>query len=282
MPTQGVAPHIDLVPVQPAGSQLPLFYLHVHWIGGAFYLFSLAHELGPDQPLYVINPYRFDGMPVPPSIEEMATAYIEALRTVQPTGPYRFAGFCGGGLIGYEIAQQLRAQGETVDILILIDPMAGPIRTIRMLGSTIRRLGTLLGVGADQQVDWFLRVRYISRTLRRARDEYSEHVDRLLQRWRDEHPRRFFPIPAAEALRQDWMSLFIWAVSGYVPRPYAGTMAYLFAKDNPDGRGLWWGAAVETDTAKIHFIPGTHTTCRTEHLQALARQTQACLRAASQ
>src|SRR5207249_11019988 len=167
----------------PKGSQIPLFYLHVHWIGGAFFLFGLARELGSDLPLYVINPYKFGGLAIPPSIEEMADAYIDAMRTVQPSGPYRLAGFCGGGLLGYEMAQQLRAQGENVDILVLIDPMAGSIRAIRMLGSTIRRLGTILGVNPDRQVNWFLRLRHISRTIRRARDEYTKHVDRLLQRW---------------------------------------------------------------------------------------------------
>src|SRR5437588_10768591 len=52
---------ISLVPVQTGGSKRPFFYLHVHWIGGAFYSFALAHVLGSDQPLYVINPAKFDG-----------------------------------------------------------------------------------------------------------------------------------------------------------------------------------------------------------------------------
>ncbi|MDQ2741198.1 MAG: hypothetical protein M3Z66_02715, partial [Chloroflexota bacterium] len=74
---------VEIVPIQPAGSQPPLFYLHVHFIGGAFYAFALARELGDDQPLYVINPYRFEALPVPPSIEEMAAAYLEGMRAVQ-------------------------------------------------------------------------------------------------------------------------------------------------------------------------------------------------------
>src|SRR5258706_14042436 len=51
---------ISLVPIQTGGSRRPFFYLHVHWIGGAFYSFSLAQVLGSDQPLYVINPAKFD------------------------------------------------------------------------------------------------------------------------------------------------------------------------------------------------------------------------------
>jgi thioesterase domain-containing protein len=270
---------VSLIPVQPGGSRRPLFYLHVHWIGGAFYSFALARTLGADQPLSVIDPYRFDGLRVPPSIEAMAAAYIEAIRAVQPEGPYRLGGFCAGGLLAYEIAQQLRAVGQAVDVLILIDPMAGQIRFLRMLGSVIRRLGAVLRLGPGKQVDWFLRVRYVSRVVRRSRDENTEHVDRLMQQWRDEHPQRVSLIPAADALRQDWMALFVWAVSGYVPHSYPGKMTYLFAQDNPDGRHLWWGTPHETARVEIRVIPGTHETCRTEHLHALADQLSGCLRA---
>jgi len=268
---------ISLVPVQTGGSKRPFFYLHVHWIGGAFYSFSLAQVLGSDQPLYVINPAKFDGMQVPPTIEAMAAAYIKLMRSVQPQGPYLLGGFCAGGLLAYEVAQQLRAAGQAVDLLVLIDPMAGPIRFIRMLGSFIRRIGSLKRLDPGKQLDWFLRVRYVSRILRRSRDENTEHVDRLMRRWQDEHQKRFSLIPAAEALRQDWMAIFVWAVSGYLPRQYPGRMTYFFARENPDSRHLWWGKVAETENVEIHFIPGTHETCRTEHLHDLAKQLSTCL-----
>jgi thioesterase domain-containing protein len=268
---------VTLIPVQTSGSRLPFFYMHVHWIGGAFYSFALAHDLGSDQALYIIDPYKFDGLQVPPTIEGMAAAYIESIRTVQPEGPYRLGGFCAGGLLAYEVAQQLRAEGQDVKLLVLIDPMAGPIRFIRLLGSCIRRTGDLIGLAPGKQLDWFLRVRYLSRILRRSRDENKEHVDRLMWRWRSEHPKRFSPIPAAEALRQDWMAVFVWAVSGYFPRQYAGRITYLFARENPDSRELWWGKAVETEDVEIYTIPGTHETCRTEYLHDLAVQLKTCL-----
>jgi thioesterase domain-containing protein len=268
---------ISLVPVQTGGSKRPFFYLHVHWIGGAFYSFSLAQVLGSDQPLYVINPAKFDGMQVPPTIEAMAAAYIKLMRSVQPQGPYLLGGFCAGGLLAYEVAQQIRAAGQAVDLLVLIDPMAGPIRFIRMLGSFIRRIGSLKRLDPGKQLDWFLRVRYVSRILRRSRDENTEHVDRLMRRWQDEHQKRFSLIPAAEALRQDWMAIFVWAVSGYLPRQYPGRMTYFFARENPDSRHLWWGKVAETENVEIHFIPGTHETCRTEHLHDLAKQLSTCL-----
>ena len=191
--------------------------------------------------------------------------------------PYLLAAFCGAGLIAYEMAQQLRAQGESVNSLLLVDPAAGPIRFIRLLGGAIRRMGGLLRLGEDKQVDWFLRMRYVSRVLRRSYDENTDHVDRLLRHWRDEHPQRFALIPAAAALRQDWMAVFIWAVSGYVPRPYPGRIIYLLASDNPAGRTLWWGAVGDANNVEIHIIPGTNATCRTQHIHSLAERLRACV-----
>lgn len=268
---------VALIPVQTGGSRLPFFYMHVHWIGGAFYSFTLAHNLGPDQPLYIIDPFKFDSLPVPPTIEGIAAAYIKSLRTVQPEGPYLLGGFCAGGLLAYEVAQQLRAEGQEVKLLVLIDPMAGPIRFIRLLGSFIHRTGYLIRLAPAKQLDWFLRIRYLSRILRRSRDENTEHVARLTRRWRDEHPKRFSLIPAAEALRQDWMAVFVWAVSGYIPHQYPGKITYLFARENPDSRKLWWGKVVETENVEIYTIPGTHETCRTEYLHDLVAQLKTCL-----
>jgi thioesterase domain-containing protein len=269
---------ISLVPIQTGGSRRPFFYLHVHWIGGAFYSFSLAQVLGSDQPLYVINPAKFDDAQVPPTIEAMAAAYIKLMRSVQPEGPYLLGGFCAGGLLAYEITQQLRAAGQAVDLLVLIDPMAGPIRLIRLLGGFTRRVGNLLRLSPAKQLDWFLRMRYVSRILRRSKDENTEHVNKLMRRWRDEHPRRFSLIPAAGALRQDWMAIFVWSVSAYLPRQYAGKMTYFFARDNHDSRNLWWGKVAETENVEIYRVPGTHETCRTEYLHDLAQQLSICLR----
>ena len=57
---------VRLVPVQTSGSRRPIFYVHVHIEGGAFYCFTLARDLGSDQPFYALEPYRFDGLRVPP------------------------------------------------------------------------------------------------------------------------------------------------------------------------------------------------------------------------
>ncbi|MEH6592863.1 MAG: amino acid adenylation domain-containing protein [Halioglobus sp.] len=58
------------------------------------------------------------------SIEELAASHISKIRKVQPTGPYRLAGFSLGGLIAFEIAQQLANAGHKIEMLFLLDPTA--------------------------------------------------------------------------------------------------------------------------------------------------------------
>ncbi|HCI82789.1 MAG TPA: hypothetical protein DHW02_24220, partial [Ktedonobacter sp.] len=101
-------PRAPVVAVQANGSRRPFFFLHGDWFGGGFYCLNLARSLDAEQPFYVLEPYNFDGLPIPPTFEEMAAAHIQALRTIQPEGPYLLGGFCNGGLMAYEIARQLR------------------------------------------------------------------------------------------------------------------------------------------------------------------------------
>src|SRR6266567_3208116 len=100
--------------------QRPFFYLHGDYMGGAFYCFTLARGLGAEQPFCALEPYKFNGLRIPPTIKEIAAAHIEALRAIQPKGPYLLGGFCNGGLMAYEMARQLRAAGESLDMLLLI------------------------------------------------------------------------------------------------------------------------------------------------------------------
>src|SRR5438128_3048098 len=112
-----------VVAIQRYGSKQPFFFLHGDWINGAYWCFPLAHEQGSDQPFYALDPFRFDGLPVPPSLETMAAAHLKSLRTVQPEGSYLLGGFCNGALLAYEMARQLHAESQKLDLLVLIDPM---------------------------------------------------------------------------------------------------------------------------------------------------------------
>ena len=109
----------SLVPIQREGSRPPLFCIEV--IGVEFF-----ELMGADQPIYNL---RF-GVGSPsgsilqlPMIEALAAHYIEELRAVQPSGPYFLIGYSWGGLVAYEMAQQLTASGEAVELVALVDTL---------------------------------------------------------------------------------------------------------------------------------------------------------------
>ncbi|MGB9181180.1 MAG: amino acid adenylation domain-containing protein [Pyrinomonadaceae bacterium] len=110
-----------LVAIQPQGSQPPFFC--VHPIGGGVFCYrELAHHLGPDQPFYGLQARDLLPNQEPHSrVEMMAADYLRALRAVQPTGPYRLGGWSLGGVVAFEMAQQLKRQGESIAVLALID-----------------------------------------------------------------------------------------------------------------------------------------------------------------
>jgi len=119
---QGWSPYwSSLVPIQPGGSKPP-FYC-VHGAGGNVLLFrDLARSLGPEYPFFGLQARGLDGSKsYLRKVEEMAIHYLKEIRELQPQGPYYLGGFCMGGQVAYEMAQNLRNQGEKVALLIMID-----------------------------------------------------------------------------------------------------------------------------------------------------------------
>ncbi len=118
--TSGWSP---LVAIQPAGSRPPLFCFH--GAGGNVLIYrDLSRHLGLDQPFYGLQSQGLDGsLPPLTTIEEMAALYVKEIRRAQPHGPYFLGGYCGGGTIAYEAAQQLQADGERVALLAMFDTM---------------------------------------------------------------------------------------------------------------------------------------------------------------
>ena len=130
----------SLVTIQPEGSRLPFFC--VHGVGGNVVGFrDLARHMGSDQPFYALQPQGLDGQrPCLTSIPEMAGRYIKEIRRIQPEGPYRIGGYSFGGLVAYEMAQQLRAQDQEVGLLALFDTYPGKLESRT---SAIRKLRKL-------------------------------------------------------------------------------------------------------------------------------------------
>lgn len=111
----------SLVTIHSGGSRLPLFCAHGQ-SGNVLFYRSLAQYLGPDQPVYGLQPAGLDGRQPPLTrIEDMAASYVRDIQAVQSRGPYFLAGYCMGGSIALEMAQQLLGQGQTVGLVALLD-----------------------------------------------------------------------------------------------------------------------------------------------------------------
>jgi thioesterase domain-containing protein/acyl carrier protein len=110
-----------LVELQSSGSRPPLFFVHPGG-GGVLCYFDLARHLGPDQPVYGLQlPGYYGERSLYTRIEDLAAHYVEAIRAAQPEGPYFLGGWSLGGIIAYEMAQQLTAQGQSVGQVLIFD-----------------------------------------------------------------------------------------------------------------------------------------------------------------
>jgi amino acid adenylation domain-containing protein len=110
-----------LVPLQPVGAGLPLF-LVPELETSALNLMRLIRFMGTGHPIFGLHPRGFDdGLTPRGTLAEAAADYVRAIQAVRPAGPYLLAGICHGGLVAFEMAQQLLAQGQKVRLLALID-----------------------------------------------------------------------------------------------------------------------------------------------------------------
>ena len=109
------------VPIQPKGTQPPLYL--VHGVGGGMRwgYENLARHLGPDQPVYMIECHAARGRAEPDTLEEMAAHYVRELVAFQPEGPYHIGGYCFGGNVAIEMARQLHLRGARVGAVVLIN-----------------------------------------------------------------------------------------------------------------------------------------------------------------
>jgi amino acid adenylation domain-containing protein len=136
----------SVVVLRAGGAKVPLFL--AHGVSGALFRYlHLVRRLDPEQPVYGL---QATAALVPDRrrlhIEDLARRYVDDIVRLQPTGPYRLAGFCFGGVVVIEVAHRLEQLGHTVGVLALFDaipPSAPrPSRTRReaaQLASLVRR-----------------------------------------------------------------------------------------------------------------------------------------------
>lgn len=232
------APSQFVYPLVPEGSGPPVFFSNVDLVLARRGLWTLPC------PLFAISNWaKGSGFVRARSLQDLAKEHLVSIRRIQPTGPYRLAGFSLGGLIAYEMAQQLRAAGERVETLFLVDPMMPrqvdlpgfrmpaddepPLRA--RIARRVRRLAK--GPGAEGWAHWFslwlperLAVtgwfRYVTV------NHYLRHPNAA--------SRLLFP-------RNRWSAFWFAAqrmMKGYVARPFDGPTVVTFCHDGP-GVAVW-------------------------------------------
>ena len=116
----------SIITLQPAGSQPPLFCVHES-TGDVLCYREFARSLGADRPVYGLQGYWADEtLPLYPSIGEMAAHNIRCVKNIQPRGPYYLTGHCFGGVVAFEMAQQLARSNDRVGLLVLLDSPGPP------------------------------------------------------------------------------------------------------------------------------------------------------------
>lgn len=131
-----------VIPLQKAGTGTPVFCVY-----GVFLYAALADQFRGERPVYgVYLPEEFDlaalhdvtkSRSLLASIPNQAAAYIAAIRKVRPAGPYILAGESYGGVVAFEMAQQLRVAGERVELVALLDSHAPGVRHEKSLASRL-------------------------------------------------------------------------------------------------------------------------------------------------
>jgi thioesterase domain-containing protein len=231
----GISAHNGrLVAIQTDGTKRPLFLLQ-----GTL---QIARHLPPDRPFYTCIPHGEDGLPVPATLSEIAADYIREIRELQPQGPYIIGGFSFGGLVAFEIVQQLKSASE-VAMLVMIDPtlpwssrdaLRQPASTERQTPRSLRQKIRLLQRrcrAITNAVKWALCNNLVPIWTRLPKKPYAL--------------RKFYFLEASQRVAQK-----------YAPEPYQGD-AILIQSKKASGWAAGWRNLI-TGTLHVHELPGNH------------------------
>ncbi|MFU8778788.1 MAG: thioesterase domain-containing protein, partial [Roseovarius sp.] len=243
-----------LVPMHrgEGGPKTP-FFLVAGMFGNVLNLRHLAHLLGEDRPFYGLQARGLYGGAAPhDDLTEAAADMIAELRQVQPHGPYLLGGFSGGGITAYEMAQQLRAVGEDVALIVMLDTPLPQRRPLSRRDRLMIQWQELKAGGPLYPLRWAARRIAWEITKRRPKPEAET----------DAHQFHDSAIEAA----------FYRAIAKYHVRPWAGAL-HLFRPplvgkwQVSEGRWIsserayvlpdndWTGSAPQVQVTEV---PGTH------------------------
>lgn len=280
------SPLAQVVPLQTRGTLPPFFW--VHGLNGSLFGDVVRH-IGTDQPFYGLQPQGVDGRTEPlDDIHAMASLYISGMKVVQPHGPYHLGGYCFGGIIALEMAQQLRAAGDEVALLLIIDlptsemrPVAGLAMSEKLRNIATEGLVALSRLSRRRRLNVGLLYRKLKLNLQRVRSAFGlgitpkeDLVDALMadmdgrRGWTDTH------IRIARANSR--------AALGYVPRRYDGRVTLLRCAEprSPWGEDPQWGWGQIADQVTVLTVPGARHShiIHGSHAKAVAAVLQRCMR----
>lgn len=256
----------SLVALQPKGSLPPLFLIHPA-SGNVMCYVELSRQLGMERPIYGLQSRGLDPNVEPIArIEEMARQYLEELSAVQFDGPYSLGGWSMGGVIAFEMARQLRAQGKGVAPLLLIDSFlqTPEVDDAMLLVALAQHHGLLLDCAAEALED-----------LRRL--TLDDQLKYLLEAAATQSSR--FPTDIGISQLRQLLKLFklnTEANQNYVPARCEQQIILFQAADAPGSRAAeslrqWERVAALGVT--VYTMPGNHNTLLTEpNVAQLAEQ----------
>jgi len=243
-----------VITLQPKGDLPPLFGLT--GTGGLVIgLRKLAALIGEERPFYGIQPRGLDGHTRSDrSVEEVAAFAVQQMRTVQPHGPYHLLGFSAGGIIAFEMAQQLKTHGEAVSVVFMIDTSAPGYPAMAPLPKRI----------------WLHCIEVLRRPSRDKVAYLRERMNRLRRRLKGESLqwRHSSLLPnngdTLSRIIREHETAMIEALKQYVPRPYGGRVVLFYATEKPTYTGtsyedphMGWDRFVP-EGVDLRRIPGTH------------------------
>jgi 3-oxoacyl-(acyl-carrier-protein) synthase/thioesterase domain-containing protein/acyl carrier protein len=254
-----VRPAPLLVPIRPCGSGSPILLIAPDHL---FHYTPLSRLLDSDHPLYGLQPPFADGFRCPDlTIEQMAQTYLSQVGSISPSERFHIVGLCAGGVIAYEMAQRLRANGHRIGLLAMLDtpcpPTDGPTLSTNWAGKWQYRL---LRAGAH--------IRNLRRLNITDAARYLLVRSRLLMR---------AALPAPSGTCKPDVAATLASIANraaiyrYRPQPYRGRVDLFMANEpypslREDTRHRWSELANDT---QIHRFPGMHETMLREP-QAIA------------
>lgn len=279
----------SLVAIKPSGSKPPLFCVH-GILGNVLIFRNFAAHLDPEQPFYALQAQGLDGKQVPYTrIEEMAAHYIKEIREIQPEGPYYLGGYSFGGAIAFEMAQQLKAQGQKIAWLGFFDSVPlGYRQQGRVHEWVLQHVKKVFQHGPDYILDL---VKWKMKQSLGIADWSSKHgiketllkivQEKLFKVAHKSHPEMEQPLPptAAPALE----AIHLETIRHYLPQVYQGRVSYFRAMEVSETDKWYVDPSVgwkklATEGLEIHGVPGDHTTMFSEpYVQALVEQLSTCL-----